>query len=185
MPGGPGGTNSVGYFNDNGNLQQPGVSVAYGDPYTTGDIIGVAFDLDVGEITFFKNGVSQGVAPATGLDSGSYMPAVGCYSSSDVSINYGQQPFYTPPDGFEALQTQNLPTPAIPNGRDHFQAITEGGGQGLGTWSEPVTYAINAAVNIGEATSGPSTLPVTPAGQRNWIHDFGFPNSSLILTWQP
>ena len=34
--------------------------VAYGDTYTTGDAIGVAFDADNGILTFYKNGVSQG-----------------------------------------------------------------------------------------------------------------------------
>ena len=32
----------------------------YGETYTTGDVIGVAFDLDLGSITFYKNGVSPG-----------------------------------------------------------------------------------------------------------------------------
>jgi hypothetical protein len=54
-------------------------------------------------------------------------------NDSRVSTNFGQQPFiYTPPAGFEALQTQNLTAATIPNGRDHFQAIT-GPGTGAGT----------------------------------------------------
>ena len=32
----------------------------YGDSFTTGDAIGVAFDADNGILTFYKNGVSQG-----------------------------------------------------------------------------------------------------------------------------
>ena len=104
-------------------------------------------------------------------------------STAHGYMNCGQRPFiYTPPAGFEHLQTKNLPTPTILNGRDHFQAIT-GGGQGLGTWSEPNTNSINSLVDINNATSGPFyTLPVTPASQRHWIHDFGFPQASVTHT---
>ncbi len=90
-------------------------STAYGATYTTGDIIGVALDLDVGTITFYKNGVSQGVA-FTGI-SGNYTPAVGDGQNSTSytwTLNCGQRPFaYTAPSGHKALCTQNLPTPTI------------------------------------------------------------------------
>ena len=39
------------------------------------------------------------------------------FTNNTLAINYGQQPFsYTPPTGFNALNTYNLPTPAIKNG---------------------------------------------------------------------
>ena len=41
-------------------------NVAYGASFTAGDIIGVAFDAGAGSLTFYKNGVSQGVN-STGL----------------------------------------------------------------------------------------------------------------------
>jgi hypothetical protein len=85
---------------------------AYGASYTTGDIIGIAFDADAGSLTFYKNGTSQGVA-FTGLTSGPYFPALGL-NSATPNINFGQRPFaYTAPSGFKALCTQNLPTPTI------------------------------------------------------------------------
>jgi hypothetical protein len=72
-------------------------------------------------------------------------------NDSRVSTNFGQQPFiYTPPAGFEALQTQNLPAATIANGRDHFQAITGPGdgadgtvvaGQLPGGWSQDFTFS--------------------------------------------
>ena len=90
---------------------------AYGSATSNGDIVGVAFDLDTGSITFYKNGVSQGVA-YTFTPSGSYFPA---FRNGDpgagggnISVNFGQRPFaYTPPTGFVALNTFNLPTPTI------------------------------------------------------------------------
>jgi len=40
-------------------------------------------------------------------------------------VNFGQQPFaYTPPSGFKALCTKNLPTPTILNGRKYFDVVT-------------------------------------------------------------
>jgi hypothetical protein len=39
-------------------------------------------------------------------------------------INFGQRPFaYTPPTGFKALNTGNLPAPVIAKGGEHFNAV--------------------------------------------------------------
>ena len=91
---------------------------AYGASYTAGDVIGVALDLTAGTITFYKNNTSQGVA-YTGI-SGNYTPGVGDgqnASSYTFDLNCGQRPFaYTPPTGFVALNTFNLPTSTIVKG---------------------------------------------------------------------
>ena len=89
---------------------------AYGNTFTTNDVIGIAFDADNGEIKFYKNGTVQnsGTAAYTGLTSGPYIPAVSLYGTATAYINFGQRPFaYTAPSGFKALCTQNLPTPTI------------------------------------------------------------------------
>ena len=73
------------------------------------DIVGVAFDLDSGSITFYKNNVSQGVA-YTFTPSGTYFPVFRNGSATNTSVNFGQRPFsYTPPTGYKALNTFNLP----------------------------------------------------------------------------
>jgi hypothetical protein len=42
------------------------------------------------------------------------MPCFITYGGADIAVNFGQQPFaYTPPTGFVALNTFNLPTPTI------------------------------------------------------------------------
>ena len=46
----------------------------YANAFTSGDIIGVALDLDNGSLVFYKNGVSQGTA-FTGL-AGGFRPAI-------------------------------------------------------------------------------------------------------------
>ena len=45
-----------------------------------------------------------------------------CYTLF-VGCNFGQRPFsYTPPNGFVALNTYNLPTPTISNGANYMAA---------------------------------------------------------------
>lgn len=114
-----------------GSKQNNGVVTAYGAGIAIGDVVGIALDLDVGEITFYKNGVSQGVA-FTGL-TGNFCPAFGSTSSSGstgANFNAGQQPFaYSPPTGFKALCTANLPevTGAALNPRKHFDTLLHAG----------------------------------------------------------
>jgi len=107
-----GAAGGYGYYNA-GQKYNNGTGVSYGASYTTGDIIGVALDLDGGNLTFYKNGVSQGVA-YTGL-SGTFVFAMSAYFASAIKYaNFGQRPFaYTAPSGYKALCTQNLPTPTI------------------------------------------------------------------------
>jgi hypothetical protein len=113
--------NGWGYFDSNGNKFTNGSGSSYGASYTTNDMIGVAFDADNGTLTFYKNGTSQGTA-FTGLTSGPYFPMVGNEGSTSHS-NFGQRPFaYTPPTGFRALNTLNLPTPTILKGNQFFDA---------------------------------------------------------------
>jgi hypothetical protein len=103
---------SWGYLN-NGNKWTSGGSSGYGASFTTGDVIGVALDLDAGTITFYKNGTSQGTAYSS-LPTGTYFTGVSGTTNVSVSCNYGQRPFaYTAPSGFKALCTTNLPEGTI------------------------------------------------------------------------
>jgi hypothetical protein len=85
--------------------------------YTNGDTIGVAFDADASTISFYKNGTLQGTGNYGYLTNGTpVFPYV--YIRDDATgawnANFGQRPFaYTPPTGFVALNTFNLPTPTI------------------------------------------------------------------------
>ena len=92
------------------------VTQAYGNTWTAGDTIGIAFDADTGELKFYKNGTVQnsGTAAYTGLTSGPYFAAIGLYGTATAHINFGQRPFaYTAPSGFKALNTANLSTGTI------------------------------------------------------------------------
>ena len=102
-----------------------GSSPSYGTAFSNGDIVGIAFDNTIGTLTFYLNGVSQGAA-FTGLAAGTYFFAVEGRTSgtpNNCSINFGQRPFaYTPPTGFVALNTYNLPTSTIVKGNTVMDA---------------------------------------------------------------
>jgi hypothetical protein len=119
-------TNYLGY-DRSGNKSSGGSLSAYGAGYLPGDVIGIAFDSSVGSLTFYKNNVSQGVA-FTGI-TGNYSPAVGVFFTATASgMNFGQQPFtYTPPTGFVALNTYNLPTSTILQGNKVMDATIYSG----------------------------------------------------------
>ena len=90
--------------------------IAYGNTWTAGDTIGIAFDANTGELKFYKNGTVQnsGTAAYTGLTSGPYFATIGLYGTATAHINFGQRAFaYTAPSGFKALCTANLPAPSV------------------------------------------------------------------------
>ena len=87
-------------------------AVSYGASFTAGDVIGVAFDADAGSLTFYKNGVSQGVN-STNL-TGTYFPYAPTWQYN-AAYNFGQRPWSYPVSGYKALCTQNLDTPLIAN----------------------------------------------------------------------
>jgi len=106
---------------------------AYGVALTTGDIFQVAFDLDNNKLFFGKNGTWMGSSdpvagtnPVYTLTAGTYGPIARPYTTGAViDANFGQRPFaYTPPTGFKALNTLNLPTPTILKGNQYFDATT-------------------------------------------------------------
>jgi hypothetical protein len=116
--------NSWSYWGNNGNRYNNNLSTAYGSTYTTGDVVGIAFDSDVGSLAFYKNNVSQGVA-YTGLTAGPYFVAVGNGNAANCSINFGQRPFsYTPPAGYNSLNAYNLSAPTISAGNKYMDATT-------------------------------------------------------------
>ena len=81
--------------------------------YTSGDLIGVALNMDSGILSYYKNGVLQS-GTFSGL-TGTWFPAIGTNVSATTSVaNFGQRPFaYTAPSGFKALCTANLPSTTI------------------------------------------------------------------------
>jgi hypothetical protein len=108
-------------WDSRGFLYQTGASGSYAYSYTTNDIVMVAFDAGSGKIWFGKNGTwntgdpAAGTSPAFTASGYSVLsPFVNGEGGGSGSCNFGQRPFaYTPPTGFLALNTQNLPDPSI------------------------------------------------------------------------
>ena len=122
----------LGYaYGRNGNKSILGSVSAYGATFTTNDVIGFALDLDAGTLTCYKNNSSQGTL-VSGL-SGEFTPALTAYNGYTQTANFGQRPFaYTPPTGFKALNTQNLPDATIKKGGSYFNAVTYTGNGATG-----------------------------------------------------
>ena len=125
------------YLSD-GQKENNSTQASYGDSYTSGDIIGVAFDADNGTIWFSKNGTWQISATQSEIEAGTTTNSA--YSSLDTSLyyafasspynnqtgshNFGSPPYaissgnadgdgygnfeYSVPSGYYALCTKNL-----------------------------------------------------------------------------
>ena len=118
-------SDSIGYVN-NGQLYKTNSVQETTSTYTTGDIIGMAFDLTGNSIQFYKNGSSVGSAIT--LTSGlNYTVGVSGYNSSSCNVNFGNGYFgttavasagtnasgigifeYDVPTGYTALSTKGL-----------------------------------------------------------------------------
>lgn len=102
-----------------------------GFTYTSGDVLGVAVDVEANSVACYKNGVLQTtLTPTTAITSFSPQHSDGTTTASTQTsvFNFGQRPFtYTPPTGYKALCTKNLPTTAIKNGKKYFDAKTRTG----------------------------------------------------------
>jgi hypothetical protein len=112
-------TGSYSYYSADGNKYAAGSASSYGASFTTGDVIGVAFDADTGSLTFYKNGASQGVAYSSiPVGNGqSYYPAwskdTSGTNTTTSTLNFGQRAFAYPLSGFQALCDTNLGAPLV------------------------------------------------------------------------
>jgi len=111
---------------------------------SAGDVLGFAMDLDNGNVYFYLNGTAQnsGSAVITGVTGLKTNPMVGVYNSSAVTFNFGQDSsfagtetaqgnadgngigdfYYSPPSGYLAICSANLPDPAIDPAQDEEPA---------------------------------------------------------------
>jgi hypothetical protein len=104
-----------------------------------------------GSITWVGGGnPASGTTPTYTLDANTQtLYPLALTNGPSLFVNFGQRPFtYTPPTGFNALNTYNLPTPTIANGAQYFaastyagnltgQTITNGGNNTIGTTFQP------------------------------------------------
>jgi|5B_taG_2_1085324.scaffolds.fasta_scaffold07480_2 hypothetical protein len=135
----------------NGTFWNGSSAASYGSSYSDGDIVNVAFDCDNSKLYFGKNGTwFNSGNPATGSNpagsvtaSEAWVPNMYGNSGTQNDINFGQNGtfnglvtaqgnadgsgegdfYYSPPSGFKALCSKNLPTPAIKKSTEHFNTV--------------------------------------------------------------
>ena len=104
-----------------------------GFTFVSGDVLAVAVDLDANTFTFYRNN-SQVTTGTIGGTAGRELNPIILSYNGDYGIldaNFGQRPFsYTPPTGFNRLNTYNLPTPTILAGNQYMDATTYTGNGG-------------------------------------------------------
>ena len=124
------GYTGIAYYKDeSASTVDSGTYVTFGN----GDHIMFAFDADAGKLWFGKNGTWMGSPagdPAAGTNASlesiptgeSWQPLfTGWYSNQGTFYFLEDTWTYTAPTGFNALNTANLPTPAIADGSAYFQ----------------------------------------------------------------
>ena len=101
--------NGYGYRSNNGNKVNNNSNSSYGASYGNGNTIGIAFNLDAGTVTFYKDNVSQGVAYSS-IPAGQYAFGFSCSETNNKwKVNFGQKPFkFPPPVGFQVLNAANV-----------------------------------------------------------------------------
>jgi hypothetical protein len=110
-------------FNNSGSASQTGLA-----SFAPSDVLAVAYDADLNTVQFYRNNSAFGTSVSISA-TGPLCFYVGSNGSAmAINANFGQRPFtYTPPSGFVALNTQNLPTPTISNGANYMAATTYSG----------------------------------------------------------
>jgi hypothetical protein len=117
--------------------------------WSNGDTLGLAWNSSTRVLTLYQAGSATAVmtilTPATG-DPQAVVTNYTSGSAMSSQVNFGQRPFtYTPPTGFVALNTQNLPAPTISNGASYMAATLYTG--------------TGASQNISNAVNGISMQP--------------------------
>ena len=122
---------------------------SYGATWTTGDLMGIAFNRDDNEITFYKNNSAQPTLTigGTAAQRARLIPvfATGTGGTGGGTVNFGQDSsfagaktaqgnggdgedfYYTPPSGFVALCSDNLPNSSIADPTKHFNTVLYNG----------------------------------------------------------
>jgi hypothetical protein len=122
------GSKSIGYWSGDGLAYWDGGNSGSGTFYSGTDVIGVALDMGAGNVKFYKNNtlihnLTFGSGTVPNLSSGVYAGYNVGGGTRSVDLNFGQRPFaYTPPSGFLALNTFNLPSSTIPAGNKFMDA---------------------------------------------------------------
>lgn len=137
-------SNGYGYYNGAAKYNN-GSQGAYGATWTLYDVIGVKWDATAGEITFYKNGVSQGVAfsGVSGTLYPSWGPGTGGTGTRFCHLNTGQMSFLYPISGATAWGADSTVT-ATWNPSDKHTNVTLSGANRVSTYASSGAGSVRA-----------------------------------------
>ena len=153
-----------GYWNYNGGYSASPFT------WTTGDVLGVAMDMDNGTFGMYKNGVYQGKAPY--FPSGALFPMNSYYNSGGdiLSTTFGQLPLkYTPPNGTFFDKTISGSSVSFTNNNlnavwtgSSYNEVAKSSGKGVSTGKYYFEFKIQCAnMGVGIANANAETV--------NWL----------------
>lgn len=122
--------------------------------WANGDVIGCAFNAATNSMQFYRNGSTYGTA-VTATSGYTYVPfcgSTGNTASFVANFGAGSGFSYTPPSGFKALNTYNLPAPSIANGAQYMAAT-------LYTGTNSAQSLLNSQSNGGNNPLGTTFQP--------------------------
>lgn len=169
-----GGPNTL-FFNTNSGWNVYGTNLGTGalGTFASNDVIGVAMDMVNNIVYIYQNNtLLTSLSGYIDLNTPHTLFVDSYYSGSSVALNCGQQPFtYTPPTGFNRLNTYNLPVPTIPAGNKVMDATVY-----TATGSTPQTVTNTA----GFQPDFVWTKPITSVGE-NASNDSVRGSSKLLI----
>ena len=178
----------VWWYRASGEIYGNGTEGSSGDysTFTNGDVIQVAVDMDASKIWFGKNGTFVGDPAAGSGEAFSTLPdyvtpVSNAYLAGVTTLTCGQVSFaHSAPTGFKEINTANLSTSNILNGKKYFDTILyEGNGdtQKIGQF-QPITESFtvgNSALFIdGDSCTLSKTFSSTPTSDRQGTFSWWF-----------
>ena len=89
------------------------IEILSGTTLDSGNILGVALDLDSQTVQFYRNGLTVGNLTTLSSSGNTWTPMFR-NANQVIDANFGQKPFrYAPPEGFQPLNYANLPSPGV------------------------------------------------------------------------
>jgi len=136
------------YYSNNGNIYTNGSNSSYGNSYATGDVIGVALDLDNNKLYFSKNGTFQ--------NSGD--PTSGSTGTGAVSITADETYFFVLADlgGLVADWSANFGQDSSFAGDETATSNSDQNGNGTFHTAPPSGYLSLCSANLPESDISPN-----------------------------
>ena len=137
-------TYGYGYYSGDGNSFNNGSSTSFGNTYDTGDIIGVALDLDNNKLYFSKNGTFQNSGDPTSGATGTGAVSITAPSSTDTGVYFPAHSDASTSNNVTFSSNFGNPTFTISSGNN------DGNGYGNFEYSVPSGYFSLCTKNLAE-----------------------------------